>query len=187
MIFDSIRLAISGCYSLSFPIFSDDRGSFYKLFHESALGAYLPGFLPREIYLTTSTQGVLRGMHFQIPPNDHSKVVICLSGRVNDVLLDLRPGIEFGKVASVELSPEGYNAILIPKGVAHGFYAHENNSSLLYLVETVHSPDNDRGVLWNSFEYDWPNDTPILSERDQNHPALNQFDPPLEWGNYNKF
>ena len=175
------QLAIPGCYSVRLPTFFDDRGSFLKLFHESGMRPYLPGFLPREIYLTTSASGVLRGMHFQVPPNDHAKVVISLSGRVSDVLLDLRPGPGFGAVASVELSPEGQNAVLLPKGIAHGFYAHENNSTLLYLVETVHSPDNDRGVLWNSFGYDWPASTPILSQRDQKHPALAQFVAPAEW------
>lgn len=178
---DWTPLALSGCYSVSLPKFGDDRGSFFKLFHESGVGVYLPGFLPREIYLTTSARGVLRGMHFQVPPYDHAKVVISLSGRVCDVLLDLRPGPGYGAVTSVELSPEGQNAVLLPKGIAHGFYAHENNSSLLYLVETVHSPENDRGVMWNSFGYDWPISNPILSQRDQRHPALDQFVAPPEW------
>lgn len=178
---DPIPLALSGCYSVSLPTFGDDRGSFFKLFHESGMGAYLPGFLPREIYLTNSASGVVRGMHFQVPPDDHGKIVISLSGRVSDVLLDLRPGPGYGSAASVELSPEGQNAVLLPRGIAHGFYAHEDNSALLYLVETVHSPDNDRGVMWNSFDYDWPTSDPILSQRDQKHPALAQFVAPPEW------
>lgn len=178
---DPIPLALSGCFAVSLPTFGDDRGSFFKLFHESGMGAYLPGFLPREIYLTSSASGVVRGMHFQVPPDDHGKVVIILSGRVCDVLLDLRPGLGYGTATSVELSPEGHNAVLLPKGIAHGFYAHEDNSALLYLVETVHSPDNDRGVMWNSFGYDWPVSDPILSLRDQKHPALAQFVAPPEW------
>jgi len=176
-------LALPGCYSLSLPTFRDDRGSFSKLFHEGGVGEYLPGFLPREIYLTTSSRGVLRGMHFQLPPNDHAKVVVSLSGRVTDVLLDLRPGPGYGAFTSVELSPHGQNAVLMPKGIAHGFYAHEDNSGILYLVETVHAPENDRGVMWNSFSYDWPTTDPILSQRDNAHPILTDFVAPADWAN----
>lgn len=179
----AVPLELPGCYTVILPKFGDNRGSFFKLFHQSRMGAYLPGFLPREIYLTTSSRGVLRGMHFQVPPDDHAKVVISLSGRVSDVLLDLRPGPGYGAVTSVELSPEGQNAVLLPKGIAHGFYTHEDNSALLYLVETVHSPSKDRGIMWNSIAYDWPTSDPILSQRDQEHPALAQFVAPPVWAN----
>lgn len=175
------KLAITGCYSQKLPNIFDDRGSFLKLFHASGMRAYLPNFLPREIYLTTSKRGVLRGMHFQIPPDDHAKVVISVSGRVHDVLLDLRSGPGFGAVASVELSPEGQNAVLIPKGIAHGFFAYEDNTTLLYLVETEHSPNNDHGILWNSFGYVWPNVPQMLSIRDQNHQTFAKFTPPESW------
>lgn len=176
---ETTPLELDNCFSAKLANFEDSRGSFLKLFHDATISAFLPNFLPREAYLTTSAKGVLRGMHFQLPPDDHSKIVIALSGRVTDVLLDLRKGGGYGKWVRAELSPQGINAMLIPKGVAHGFYAHEDNSALLYLVETVHSPNKDAGIHWNSFGYEWPTSKPILSDRDQNHKPLKAFSSPF--------
>lgn len=178
---DAEPLSLDGCYAARLTAFSDERGSFHKLFHRRAFQAFLPGFSPAEVYLTTSARNVLRGMHFQLPPHDHAKVVICLSGRLTDVLLDLRPGAGFGRSTRLALSTEGPNAVLIPKGIAHGFYAHENGSALLYLVETEYASEWDAGVMWDSFGFDWPSDEPVLSERDQRHPTLAAFRPPGEW------
>ena len=172
-------LELDGCFSAKLANFEDPRGSFLKLFHDTTISAYLPNFLPREAYLTTSAKGVVRGMHFQLPPEDHAKIVIALSGRVTDILLDLRRGEGYGQWVSCELSAKGQNAMLIPKGVAHGFYAHEDNSALLYLVETVHSTNHDAGILWNSFGCDWPTTTPILSDRDQKHKQFQAFVSPF--------
>jgi len=178
---DATPLALPGCFIAQLTTFEDARGSFQKLFHADAFEAYLPGFLPREIYLTNSVMGVLRGMHFQLPPDDHAKVVVCLGGKITDVLLDLRPGETYGQTVAVELVPSDQNVVLLPKGIAHGFYAQTNASELLYLVETGHSPNNDKGILWNSFAFDWPDDAPILSARDTQHPTFAEFLPPLDW------
>lgn len=175
-------LTLPGCYSATLSAFEDARGSFRKLFHAQSFQTLLPGFVPAEVYLTTSAKGVLRGMHFQVPPHDHAKVVICLSGRVTDVLLDLRRGHGFGASTHVELTPQGPNTVLIPKGVAHGFYSHEDGSALLYLVETEHALESDAGVLWNSFGFDWPSQNAILSDRDTKHPTLKSFQSPAGWG-----
>jgi len=183
---DPTSLALPGCYSFRLPKLNDDRGSFQKLFHQTGIGTLLPNFLPREVYLTNSVRGVLRGMHFQLPPHDHGKLVICLSGHVTDVLLDLRPGRGYGACTSVELTPKGSNAVLLPRGIAHGFYSREDNSALLYMVESVYAPECDKGVRWDSFGFEWPNDreageTPILSDRDSAHPPLSAFVPPSHW------
>jgi dTDP-4-dehydrorhamnose 3,5-epimerase-like enzyme len=83
---------IDGCCFARLSGIEDSRGSFTKLFHHDTISKYLPNFTAREMYLTSSTKGVLRGMHFQIPPHDHQKIVICLEGSVIDVILDLRKG-----------------------------------------------------------------------------------------------
>ena len=141
----------------------------------------MPDFKLGEAYITSSSKNVLRGMHFQLPPHDHSKVVICLSGKVTDVLLDLRPGLNFGKFASIDLTPNKNNVVVIPKGVAHGFYAHCDNSTLLYLVETVHNQVSDSGIHWDGFGYRWPMKHPNTSQRDQMHPDIKSFQIPKEW------
>lgn len=164
-----------GCYSAHISRLTDNRGDFRKVYHEDTIQKILPGFVPKEMYITKSSKNVLRGMHLQIPPADHAKIVICLSGRVTDVLLDLRSGTHYGDLAFDELTPDGTNCMIIPKGIAHGFYAHEDNSTLLYLVETMHSPLNDVGVKWDTIGFEWPAREPIVSDRDQAHQSLQKL------------
>lgn len=175
------ELAVPGCYAGILSAFGDRRGSFQKLFHAEAFATVLPDFTPRECYLTSSASGVLRGMHFQLPPDDHAKLVICLSGAALDVMVDLRPGSSYGHTAQVELSPDGPNCVAMPIGIGHGFYAHSDDTQLLYLVGTCHAPASDAGVLWSSIGFNWPDPTPILSERDKAHPTLAKFTPPDGW------
>ena len=175
------ELGLTGCFAAHLPSFSDARGGFQKLFHNEAFARFLPGFLPREAYLTSSARGVLRGMHFQKPPHDHAKVVVCLGGTALDVLVDLRVGADYGKTASVELTQGGVNCVMLPSGIGHGFFARTDATQLLYLVETVHAPNADAGVLWSSIDFDWPDETPILSDRDTGHPKLVDFTPPQRW------
>lgn len=175
------NLPIADCYSAEISRIEDARGDFIKVFHADTIQGIIPGFQPKEMYITSSRQNVLRGMHLQLPPDDHAKLVICLGGRVTDVLLDLRAGRGFGTITSAELTAHGTNCMIIPKGVAHGFYAHDDGSILLYLVETMHSPENDIGIKWDSIGFKWPVRAPIVSERDQNHTRLEDFSPPLAW------
>lgn len=175
------ELSVPGCHVSSLSRFTDSRGSFQKLFNVDTFKSVLSGFVPLECYITSSASGVLRGMHFQLPPDDHGKLVICLGGRALDVIVDLRPGPSYGHTAQVELNPNGPNCVAMPIGVGHGFYALSDNTQLLYLVGTGHAPASDAGVLWNSINIEWPCTTPILSERDKAHPPLAHFTPPEEW------
>ena len=172
---------ISGCYFSHLHILDDHRGSFQKIFHIDIFNDIIPRFKLGEAYITSSSKNVLRGMHFQLPPHDHSKVVICLRGKVTDVLLDLRPGHDFGQFASIDLTPSETNVVVVPKGVAHGFYAHCDNSDLLYLVDTVHNKASDSGIHWNGFGFEWPTKCPNISERDKKHPDIKSFKIPKEW------
>ena len=165
---------LRGCKFGKLDTIEDPRGSFTKIFQSSEINKLFPSFQIAESYITKSLPGVLRGMHFQVPPDDHEKIVICLEGHVLDVLLDLRSGESFGNYDSVTISKHSKNVVLIPKGVAHGFFAYEM-SMLLYLVSTQHSPNNDCGIKWDSFGYQWPTETPVLSERDKKHQPLHEF------------
>lgn len=176
-----IEMGVQGCQAARLPKFLDPRGSFQKLFHADAFASVLPGFVPREIYHTVSEAYVLRGMHFQLPPHDHDKVVVCLAGAVLDVVLDLRRGDRFGEFGKERLTPDGTNCIAVPKGVAHGFLSEAPGSSLLYIVGTVHNSEADAGVRWDSFGFDWGCTKPILSDRDKMHPTLTDFRTPNEW------
>lgn len=158
----------------------DERGNFFKTFHLDIFEANgIPTHWAEE-YFSHSSKNVLRGMHFQAPPMHHHKMVTCLSGAVLDVILDLRKGSStYKQVYATELNDKNKAALFIPKGCAHGFLSLQNNSLMFYKVSTVYSPEQDKGVLWNSINFDWSVAKPLLSERDMKHPALSNFKSPF--------
>lgn len=171
-----------GCYLLHGNRLGDARGDFLKLFHAPTLAALGLETAFAESYVSTSHAGVVRGMHFQRPPHDHAKIVCCLSGRARDGLVDLRRNSPmFGRSISLMLSADEPAMIYIPRGIAHGFAAHVDDTRLWYLVSSVHAPDADAGIHADSVGIDWwegagpslpPNFAPNLSARDQVHPTL---------------
>lgn len=178
--FEIIEKKIPGCYEIRTEPFGDKRGQFVKTFDKQLFKSHgLAANFAEEFY-SLSFKNVLRGLHFQLPPHDHEKTVCCLTGKAFDVVLDIRKGSPtFGKYEFIELAPQRYNTIYIPKGLAHGFYAMENNTLLFYKVTTAHVPACDSGILWNSAEINWPCDNPIVSDRDNNLPKFDDFDSPF--------
>ncbi len=167
------------------PGFSaDDRGSFVKTYTRSAFAAQGLATEFAEEYVTTSHRGVVRGMHFQLPPHDHDKVVICLSGSAFDVALDLRVGSPtFGRAYTCTLEGERGDALYIPRGFAHGFCALSDDAMLAYKVTSEYAPAHDAGLLWSSVPgVQWPVERPVLSERDTAHPAFSEFASPFVFG-----
>jgi dTDP-4-dehydrorhamnose 3,5-epimerase len=161
------------------PRFEDLRGSFVKTYLRSALAKQRVQFDFAEEFYSSSRKDVIRGMHFQLPPHDHVKLVYCPAGAVLDVLLDLRAGPGCGKVASVELSEQSPGLVLIPRGVAHGFRSLSDHSVMVYKTSTEHVPTHDAGVRWDSFGFDWRCASPILSDRDLRHGAFSQLSSPF--------
>ncbi|NUZ08202.1 dTDP-4-dehydrorhamnose 3,5-epimerase family protein [Piscinibacter koreensis] len=165
--------------------FDDARGSFVKTFSRSlfeAAIAGMPGGEPFELseeFYSTSARDVIRGMHFQVPPHDHVKLVYCASGAVLDVLVDLRRGPGYGKVASVRLDAAAPSLLVIPKGVAHGFRSLTDDSLMVYKTSTEHSPAHDQGIRWDSLDFAWDCPAPVISARDRAHPPLAEFESPF--------
>lgn len=175
-----ITTSLPGCFEIR-PFFANDyRGTFVKTFHaERFAEAGLPVDWCEEFY-SSSRKGVIRGMHFQTPPHDHEKLVYCMQGRVLDVVVDLRrDSPTFGRHAGVELDATKGHGLFIPKGLAHGFLALSDDVLMAYKVTTVHAPEHDVGIHWNSFGLDWGIDQPIVSARDRAHPALSDFVSPF--------
>ncbi len=163
-------------------VHEDERGTFLKTFHESQLRQHDIEIEIKEEFYTTSAVAVLRGMHFQVPPHAHQKIVTCLSGKVLDVVLDLRKeSLTYGQHASFELSEENRYIVYIPIGFAHGFLGQKENSSLLYKTDCVYSPESDQGILWNSFGHEWnvPDLELVISDRDRQHTPLETFISPF--------
>lgn len=177
---DLIHTSLEGCYEVRPLVSRDERGTFVKTFHAehfSALG------LPtewREEYYSSSRKNVIRGMHFQTPPVDHEKLVYCLQGQVLDVVVDLRKcSPTYGKHIGVELDGTTGRGLLIPRGMAHGFLALTENVLMGYKVTSLYAPENDAGIRWDSFQFDWGISNPIISPRDRGHPAIAEFDSPF--------
>lgn len=174
------ELELPGCYEIQLPRFSDARGSFTKTVSTSRFAEHglRTDFL--ESFYTVSEANVLRGMHFQLPPADHAKLVYCLAGSILDVGLDLRvDSPTFGRYSASEISAARNNAVYLPSGIAHGFYVLEAPAVTLYHVTTEHDPKLDTGIAWDSFAMDWPTKNPVLSGRDAAWPKFADFKSPF--------
>ena len=176
-----IATSIPGCFRIELKSMSDERGSLTKIFQASEFAQKGTALNFRESFISRSQKGVLRGLHFQLPPHDQTKGVLCLAGSVFDVVLDLRKeSTAYIKWISFELDHMSPTMILIPRGCAHGFYVTGSSADLLYMTETEHHPDSDSGLLWNSAEIIWPfTDAPLLSGRDAQFAPLLEFASPF--------
>lgn len=176
------QTSIPGCYQLFPVVRKDSRGVFVKTFHSEIFKAHGLVVEFSEEYYSVSHQGVLRGLHFQVPPHDHFKLVYCLSGKVLDAIVDLRVGSPtFQKTATFELGPELGNILYIPPGIAHGFLALTNDVIMQYKVTTVYAPESDAGIRWDTAGIPWPGSNFNVSERDRNFPTLKYFESPFQF------
>lgn len=174
------QTTIPGCLEILPQVLRDKRGSFVKTFHRDFFAEHGLATRFAEKYYSVSGRGVLRGLHFQVPPHAHAKLVHCISGEVLDAVLDLRVGSPtYGKWATFKLCAEKASMIYIPAGLAHGFYVTGDNAIMVYMATTVHSPAHDTGILWNSAGIPWPDDNPVISERDGNFVKLTDFTSPF--------
>lgn len=175
-----IPTRIQGLMELILPKSDDDRGSFIKSFHLPSLQEHGLEFALKESYFSYSHKDVIRGMHFQLPPHDHEKIVFCLQGEILDVVVDLRKNSStYGSFVSAELSESNHKALLIPKGCAHGFLSLEDKSITYYLVSSAYHKESDTGILYNSFGMNWPVNNPVISGRDLSFEALKDFKSPF--------
>ena len=173
---------LPGCFLVQFPHFRDHRGRFVKSFQRSAFEAMGLECDFVESFYTESGENILRGMHFQLPPADHAKLVYCMSGAIHDVALDLRVGSPtYGQHEAYDLSAEYNNAVYLPRGMAHGFFVRDAPAVVVYEVTSEHSPAHDTGVRWDSFGAKWPQDSPITSTRDAALIPFAQFESPFRY------
>lgn len=174
------ELNIPGVFEIDMFHAGDDRGMFVKPYHKNTLNEQGLVSEFRESFYSTNKKGVIRGMHFQHPPHDHAKIVYCTHGRLLDVILDIRVGSPtYGKATCIELSSDNFKAAYLPTGVAHGFCVLEDDTTMIYLTSTVHSSTADDGLLFNSFDFEWPISNGIHSERDLEFKPLAEFDSPF--------
>ena len=158
---------LQGIYIIKNKYIEDIRGDFCKIYNEEIYNKYGIDFKFREQYYSTSNKGVIRGMHFQAPPYQHAKLIHVISGKALDVILDIRKESNtYGQYVVIELERNDATSIYIPKGCAHGFQALEDNTIMLYNVETIYNMKADKGIRYDSFGMKWIGERHIISDRD---------------------
>ncbi len=158
-------------------VFGDQRGYFFETWKKSDFEAAGIDFIPVQQNESSSTYGVVRGLHFQLNPYSQAKLVRCVVGKVLDVAVDVRKDSPtFGKYFSVELSEENKRQFFIPRGFAHGFSVLSDYAVFSYLCDNVYNKESEGGIIFNDPELaiDWkiPQDKMILSDKDTKHPTL---------------
>jgi dTDP-4-dehydrorhamnose 3,5-epimerase len=150
-------------------LFKDDRGFFYESYNKKKLDKNFNIMFVQDNE-SISNKGVIRGLHFQKPPYAQTKLIRCVSGKILDVVVDLRKNSKtYGKSFSIELSTKNNKQLLVPKGFAHGFQVLSNETIVNYKVDKYYNPDSDSGIIWNDkdLSIDWNLDIkPILSDKD---------------------
>lgn len=173
-------LILNGASLLEPVVHGDNRGFFMESYNEEVLkqnGIHY-NFI-QDNHSLSAEPGVLRGLHYQLNPKAQTKLVRVLSGAIYDVIVDVRKSSPtFGQWIGVILSEHNHRQLLVPKGFAHGFCTLVPNTQVLYKVDEYYSPEHDRGILWNdpALGIDWPTSNPVLSDKDQRHPLLQDAD-----------
>ena len=157
-------------------VFGDSRGFFMESYKKSDFknAGILEDF--NQDNHSKSTKGVLRGLHYQLPPKPQAKLVRCTKGKIFDVAIDIRSDSKtFGQWVGYELSEENKRILYIPRGFAHGFAVLSDEAELLYKTSEEFCPELDRGIKWNDpdINIDWNIDfEPLVSEKDSIQPFL---------------
>jgi dTDP-4-dehydrorhamnose 3,5-epimerase len=158
-----------------FPvIFEDDRGWFYEFYKEETFKKHHIEYSFVQENQSFSKKGVIRGLHFQKPPYAQAKLVTVLTGRVLDIVVDLRPASKtFKKVYYCLLESSKRNMLMVPEGFAHGFAALED-SIFFYKCSNVYHKQSEAGVRWDDPELNiqWNVENPIVSAKDAELPVL---------------
>lgn len=178
-----IETGLPGLALLEPKVFRDERGFFLETYSEAAFDALGIGArFVQDNHAYSVHRGVLRGLHFQLPPFAQAKLVWVVRGSVLDVAVDLRrDSPTFGRHYSVELSAENMLRLFLPRGFAHGYMTLTPDTEFLYKVDAVYAPKADGGILWNDPDLGiaWPAAEPVLSAKDKLLPRLKDFDSPF--------
>jgi dTDP-4-dehydrorhamnose 3,5-epimerase len=181
-----IRTDISDVIIIEPKVHGDNRGYFVETFRQDKLEEFL-GYKINfcQDNESKSSKGVLRGVHYQLPPFAQTKLVRVIQGRVVDVAVDIRKGSpNFGKYIAVELSAKNKKQLLVPRGFAHAFVVLEDDTIFTYKVDNYYSPECDRGIAFDALGIDWILDTDELnlSAKDKVQPKLNETNDLFEYG-----
>ena len=160
-------------------VFPDERGFFMETYRRSEFAAAGIGEMFVQTNHSKSSNGILRGLHYQKAPKAQGKLIRALAGEIYDVALDIRKqSTSFGKWFASRLSAENKRMIYIPAGFAHGFCVTSQTAEIQYMTTEEYAPELESGIIWNDPELKiyWPIVGPILSQRDRAWPRLRDAD-----------
>ena len=171
---------LQGPLLLTPRVFGDARGFFYESWNQQAFAAALADHGQQAAAFvqdnhSRSRQGVLRGLHWQLPPHPQGKLVRCVVGEILDVAVDLRrSSATFGQWAGARLSADNHQQLWIPAGFAHGFVTLSDQAEVLYKTTDVWNRESERALRWDdpAVAIAWPLAQPILSDKDGVAPLL---------------
>jgi len=172
-----IATPFEGVFEIIPTIFEDNRGYFFESFKSNVLmesGIDIDWIQENQSF---SKKGTVRGLHFQKPPFAQAKLVKVVSGKVLDVIVDLRENSKtFGQVYTKELDAVSHHMLLVPVGFAHGFSVLED-AVFQYKVSNGYQKDTEGGILWNDpqLNINWQVENPIVSDKDQMLPTFNEY------------
>jgi dTDP-4-dehydrorhamnose 3,5-epimerase len=174
MIFTETKLR--GAYIIEPELIEDERGFFARTLSAEEFSAH--GLNPNIAQCNTSLnkrKGTLRGMHYQIAPDEEAKLVRCTAGAIYDVIIDLRRDSPTrAQWFGVELTFQNRLMVYVPAGFAHGYQTLADDTEVFYQVSEYYHPESARGVRWDdpAFGIEWPLPISVISERDRAHPLI---------------
>jgi dTDP-4-dehydrorhamnose 3,5-epimerase len=165
----------------------DHRGFFSETYRKSFLGSEgVNADFVQDNHVFSAERGVLRGLHFQVPPHAQGKLVRCVRGAILDVSVDIRKGSPtYGHHVAIELSAVNWKQLWVPPGFAHGYLTLVTNCEVIYKVTDYYAPDCERGIAWDdpSIGVDWPFPSAdlTLAGRDRLNPRLADVEPVFQF------
>lgn len=176
-------LEVEGCYLMTPTILMEGTCDLIRVFNDTQFNIYGLSTDFKEEYYAIGKPGVIRGMHYQRPPEEHDKLISCIIGEIQDVVIDLRKNSKsYGKYAVVELNEFNKDMLYVPSGCAHGYYVKGNKEALVFYKVT--KPFNSKykgGISWDSLDIPWDfnRDEVSVEEWDSNLVKFENFESPF--------
>jgi dTDP-4-dehydrorhamnose 3,5-epimerase len=184
------KLSIPDIILITPEVFEDTRGTFAETYKKSSFEKMSIKTNFVQDNHSKSKKNVLRGLHYQLPPMEQAKLIMCIKGTVFDVAVDIRKSSPYyGKWVGYYLSEENKNMLFIPPGFAHGYLVTSEETVIIYKVSKEYSGEHERGILWKDPEIriDWPFTVePILSKKDANLPNLKEAENTFRYRTHGK-
>ena len=171
--------SLKGVFEIQLETHDDYRGFFMRVYDDKIFQEHgIHHQWVQENHALSLKKGIIRGFHFQFPPEAETKLIRVVRGEILDAYLDLRKNSEtFGKCGSVRLSAKNKKMLYLPQGFAHAYCSLTDNCEVVYKVDTYYSPKSEGTVKWNDPKvgFEWPVSNPIVSKKDSEAPGLQEF------------